>query len=150
MIRDEFRSLLTPEGGGCLVWTRSRIRGGYGQLKIGGRVLRAHRVAFELWNGPIPVGVFVCHSCDNPPCCNPDHLFIGTAADNVADMLAKGRGQSATGARNYQAKLTPEIVNEARRAHLAGASGRALARQYGVSHPTMQALLTGHTWRWVQ
>lgn len=71
--------------------TGNTFRNGYGQIEHCGRALRAHRVAYELANGPIPLGMVICHSCDNPRCVNVDHLFIGTQADNMADMVAKGR-----------------------------------------------------------
>lgn len=86
------------KSGDCWVWTASvfRERLGYGKFQTGSnrgesRVAYAHRVSWELHFGPIPNGLFVCHHCDNPPCVRPDHLFLGTAADNVRDMDRKGR-----------------------------------------------------------
>lgn len=80
---------------GCIVWTGTVTRdGGYGKISVGGRhgrILVTHRVAWELENGPIPEGLWVLHRCDNPPCCNVQHLFLGDSATNVADMVAKGR-----------------------------------------------------------
>jgi hypothetical protein len=74
---------------GCHVWTGGRASKGYGQLRIG-----VHRLAWELANGPIPEGMQVLHRCDNPRCCNPDHLMLGTQAENMADMRRKGRGRN--------------------------------------------------------
>lgn len=71
-------------------WTGATLKG-YGQIGDGRCLRYTHRVAWELVNGPIPDGMHVCHHCDNPPCCNVDHLFLGTDADNNADMIAKGR-----------------------------------------------------------
>jgi hypothetical protein len=81
----------------CWEWTGARFPYGYGHIagspKLGEpRNLYAHRVAYELGFGPIPKGLFVCHSCDNPPCCNPKHLWLGTALDNARDRDAKGHG----------------------------------------------------------
>jgi len=88
---------------GCLEWTKSVVIGGYGQIKVNGKSLKTHRFSWELAHGPIPEDMDVLHHCDNPPCCQTDptagypdgHLFLGTAADNMADRDAKGRhGQS--------------------------------------------------------
>lgn len=82
----------------CIEWTGAINSGGYGNLWYEGKYWKAHRLAWAQANGPIPPGMFVLHRCDNPPCVNLEHLFLGTAADNTADMLAKGRsrGQRVT------------------------------------------------------
>jgi hypothetical protein len=75
----------------CVEWQGARMARGYGRLRVNGRQMLAHRVAWERANGPIPEGYVICHRCDNPPCVNVDHLFLGTQRDNVYDMCAKGR-----------------------------------------------------------
>jgi hypothetical protein len=91
---------LAPAPSGCIEWTGLIDRKGYGKTWFEGRSQGAHRVAWQLANGPIPDGLMVMHSCDNPPCCNVAHLSLGTAADNQADKAAKGR------ARNQNARKT--------------------------------------------
>jgi hypothetical protein len=78
---------------GCHLWCASTNRFGHGQLNIGGKVFGAHRLAWIAKHGPIRKGLFVCHRCDEPRCCNPDHLFLGTHTENMADMKAKNRGR---------------------------------------------------------
>ena len=80
----------------CWPWTAAVNSAGYGMVGRDGGLFLAHRIAFELTNGPIPDGLVVCHRCDTPRCCRPDHLFLGTQGDNLADMWAKGRGVTPT------------------------------------------------------
>ena len=79
---------------GCLEWTGYDMGDRYGAIWSDGRYVRTHRLAWELVHGSIPEGLFVCHKCDNPPCCDVEHLFLGTPADNNADRDAKGRGRN--------------------------------------------------------
>lgn len=143
---------------GCWTWTATRARFGYGQIASGGRgghMLRAHRVSWELHNGPIPDGLWVLHKCDNPACVRPDHLFLGTHADNMRDCIAKGRHRGAThretylGERNGRSKLTADQVRELRLRRNDGESMRALARRFGVSKPSVQAIVRRDHWRHV-
>lgn len=86
----------------CWPWTGSRNPAGYGAFSRGGKRSNTHRVAWEMTHGPIPGRLHVLHACDNPPCCNPAHLSLGTHEDNMADMVAKGRGRGRWGPPRYQ------------------------------------------------
>lgn len=136
---------------GCWGWNGARHSFGYGQIGAGGSdglPLSAHRVSWEIHFGPVPEGVFVCHHCDNPECCRPDHLFLGTHADNMADMAAKGRGGShdVAGEKNPRARLTASEVLDIRARVSRGETGRRIASDYGVSPSTVSHALTGRNW----
>ena len=111
---------------------------------------RAHRLSWEFANGPIPQGLEVCHNCpggDNPHCVRPDHLFLGTQAENTHDMVKKGG--SSKGAGRPAAKLTDATVTLARTLYASGHRVTELARTFGVTHATMRLALCGKTWRHV-
>jgi hypothetical protein len=138
---------------GCWAWTAARNPLGYGEFRAktdrrAGMDL-AHRVAYELTYGPIPLGMQVCHRCDNPSCVRPDHLFLGSNADNVADRQAKGRSGSARGAQNPNAKLDIERVAEIRRRHAAGETTVALGAEFGVTATLIGLIARRKVWRHV-
>jgi len=109
----------------------------------------AHRAMWFARYGD-PGAKFVLHKCDFRPCCNPDHLFLGTHQDNMADMMAKGRrGNDAAGSKNGQAKLTECAVADLRRAAAAGATLEQLAEQFNVSPMNVRSILARRTWRHV-
>jgi hypothetical protein len=135
---------------GCWLWTGHRVFG-YGHFSMGGKDVRAHRAAWAFYRGAIPNGMFVCHRCDVPACCNPDHLFLGTPKDNCQDMIAKGRraplnNAGRAGAANHAAKLTEENVVYARRQARAGRSAPDIADELGVTRHAAHSAITGRTW----
>ena len=138
----------------CWEWMGTiMIRGGYGQfqhMRNGIRTrYRAHRVSWELHNGPIPKGLLVLHHCDNPPCVNPNHLFLGTPKDNTHDMIRKGR--MPRGSARPRTKLTEDIVRDMRSKYAnGGILGRELAEEYGVTQWAVFPILRGETWTHVQ
>ena len=111
----------------------------------------AHRVSWEMSRGVIPFGLCVLHRCDNPPCVNPVHLFLGTRADNNADMAAKGRARAGVrrGESNGNAKLSSELVMGARSRWKGGEPQSSIARSLGVSRQTIWKLVHGVAWRHV-
>ena len=137
----------------CWPWNASRGLAGYGQVNVKHadgiwRPMQAHRLAFMRANPTVEIGdLCVCHRCDNPPCCNPHHLFLGTHADNIHDMHAKGRNRQPRGADKWSAKLTEEQVIEARRRYIAGETTAGLAAVFGVKQHTMTDAIAGHHWR---
>lgn len=134
----------TPDD--CWEWRAYRMPAGYGVFAVRhGDVRFAHRVSWELINGPIPAGMVVCHRCDNPPCVNPDHLFLGTIAENNADMRAKKRHK--IGERHGSAKLTEAEVQTIRRLLTSGASQRSIAARFGVGQMSISDIARGVTWR---
>lgn len=151
---------------GCWWWRGSIALNGYGRTFMNGRWHYAHRLAWQIAHGVVPAGMYICHSCDNPGCVRPDHLFLGTPADNHHDARSKGRLRSnpPTGARhwahqhpervrrgeaNNKAKLTEAQVRELVKAHRNGSSQTELARQYGIRQSSVWQILAGHTWKHV-
>jgi DNA-binding XRE family transcriptional regulator len=133
----------------CCWITDLFCRNGYPMIVINKKRKSVHRVMFELHNGEIPDKILVCHTCDNPACINPDHLFLGTNQDNVNDKLAKNR--QAKGSKLPQAKLNEEKVLEIKR-DLAkkNLTQKEIAKKYGISERTISSIKTGTLWSHVK
>ncbi len=139
-----------PNENGCVLWTGTARPSGYGYITLGSRMgnqkIAAHRASWELHNGPIPDSLCVLHRCDVRLCVAPEHLFLGTNADNTADMIAKGR--QAIGEKSGLAKLTQEQVRQIRDRYAAGGiSQRTLAREYRVRDITVSAVIRRRNWK---
>ena len=143
----------------CWLFVGARTHSGYGSLnkRVWGEGV-AHRLAWRLATGRvIPEDMLVCHTCDNPPCCNPAHLFLGTQGDNARDRNAKGRAASKVGRLNGRALLTETDVREIRRVYRRGHKSRAgdsrscvgLARRFGVSEDAIREVVKGRHWQHV-
>jgi hypothetical protein len=130
---------------GCWYWIASK-RSGYGQINVNKRPIKAQRIAWTLYVGPIPPGLHVLHECDNPACVNPNHLFLGTHADNMADKVMKGRHHNgrSPGERNGRAKLSEAQVLSIR---ASSSSTYALGRQYGLNPATIGKIKSKLLWR---
>lgn len=131
---------------GCWEWQGGKDKDGYGSLRWG-KEQRSHRVAWILSFGPIPNGLQVLHHCDNPPCCNPIHLFTGTSDDNNKDMIRKGRSNPPRGERAGTAKLTTQDVLEIRRLHSEGIVQRKIAEMFAVGFKAINKIVLRQRWK---
>ena len=133
----------------CWLWTAA-VRHGYGAIwegRRGGKMLLAHRLAYELYTGrEIPEGIYICHACDTPACVNPSHLVAGSAAWNMADMVEKGRHVALKGEACVRAKLTEDEVREIR---AAPGTQRKIAKQFGISHAHVYHIKNRKYWKHV-
>lgn len=137
-LADKFWERVTKSQNGCWPFNNAKTESNYGYVVHDGKNIVASRVSWELHFGPIPDGLFVLHECDNPPCVNPDHLFLGTQADNVADMISKGRQSSPEqrsnpGEENGMAKVTDGQRDEMVRLRSLGWLRKDLAIKYGLT-----------------
>ncbi len=145
---------ITADDNKCWEWKRSTDKDGYGQFYLsdntGWHRQLSHRGAWEMTNGEIPKGLCVLHKCDNPKCCNPKHLFLGTKLDNTLDMFAKGRGfiPPAQGEDNGRSILTADKVIEIRqRFAMGGLSYKEIAKEMGVAPATIAHVVKRRTWK---
>ena len=153
-IADRFWPKVDTKGGDidqCWPFTGGLWPTGYGRFFMPGQgSVRsyAHRIAYMLHHGPIPSGLVVMHTCDNPPCCNPHHLRLGTQADNNRDRAAKGRGREnrQSGANNHNARLTEDQVEEIRRLRDTGLSQQKIADMFGIKQPQVSRIVRTVSW----
>src|SRR5262245_35056999 len=131
-----------PDLFSCWLWKAYKSRQGYGRLNIRGRVVLAHRRAWELTQGPIPPAMAVCHRCDTPACVNPAHLFVAPQTENIADMRRKGRARHG----RDRSKLTEDDVRTIRGLVAAGASYGAAGRAFGISSGCVGDMVHRRTW----
>lgn len=138
---ERFVAKIHPRESGCWEWIGARHRKGYGKIVGAQGTQYAHRVAWVLKHGPIPDELMVLHRCDNPRCCNPAHLFLGTHADNMRDMVVKGRGRLIA---KWAARLTESEVLAIR---VDARTQRDIAAAYGVCQNAVGRIKRGETWK---
>lgn len=133
-----------PPDDACVVPDAPRNGDGYSYYNIDGDMRRAHRIEWERSNGPIPQGLFVCHSCDNRACVNVSHLFLGTPADNSADCVAKGRSVNASGHRNNNARILDSDIPIIRSLAKEGMRHWEIANRYRVGRSCITRIVSGN------
>lgn len=128
----------------CWNWKLSKNNKGYGLARVDGKLMTAHRLSYVVYVDQIPDGLHVLHTCDNPACCNPIHLFVGTASDNAADRSSKGRSAVVSGSANGRAKLTEKDVIAIR---TDSRSNTDVAKHYGVCRTTVARIRAHKLWK---
>ncbi len=148
--RERFYAKTERATTGCLLWTASTQGIGYGSFVYDGRTQRAHRVAYQIEVGPIPKGMILLHSCDQPSCVEVSHLRPGTQAENIAEARARGRLACQRQGYPNGAKLRPDGVRQIRVRLAAGDSRAAIAADFGVHVATIGDIRRGRRWSTVQ
>ena len=144
-----FQTSIRKEENGCWTWTSCVNTYGYGETAYKGKQYLAHRLSYEFCKGPIPEGLFVCHSCDNPACINPDHLWVGTHTDNMRDKLRKGRGNMPFGSNHWGVKLTEDLVRKIRSLHSSGTRIKEIMELTNLGRSVISSVVTRRSWRHV-
>lgn len=130
----------------CWIWNGCLNRG-YGDMTFLGESISVHRAAYFAWKGKIPSGKFICHKCDLPACCNPDHLFIGDAASNRKDAFDKGRFNSCIGENHYYSKLKNKDVEKMKRLFDGDIPMKMIAKIFGVTVSTVESIKYRRSWK---
>jgi hypothetical protein len=149
-VERRFQLQICKMNNGCWNWTGAHDKDGYGWIRVSGKQIAAHRYSYTASHGQIPGGMQVLHTCDNPCCVNPDHLFIGTQQNNVDDMIEKGRRANICGEKSILAKLTEEQVIDIRtrytpRHPVNGCN--AMAREFGVGQMEISRIVNRKRWK---
>jgi len=148
-IAEDFDACWKEDVNGCWIWQRARNGAGYGVLSVNRKLVLAHRFSYERCNGPIPAGMFLCHTCDVPGCVNPQHVWPGWPRDNTQDSIKKGRARRGIhrGEANVTAKLTAADVKAIRARVATGETQSAVAKDYGLHKTNVQCIVSRKTWK---
>jgi len=138
----------------CWVWKGKKDKNGYGQFYMNldkkEISVRPHRFSYMIFKGEIPDGLLICHSCDNPACVNPQHLFLGTQKINIQDALKKERMNGPKGTKQWLAKFKDDDIREIRKLKSSGMNGNQIAKKYNVNRRVIYDILKKITWKHVQ
>ena len=134
----------------CWIFIGNRVKNGYGQICINGKIGIAHRHSYVAFKGDIPGGLLVCHKCDNPSCVNPEHLFIGTHQDNSDDKIKKGRHNAAKGEKHYKSKLSATDVINIRSMAKDGLTENEIAKKFNIGRGAVSSIKRRQCWKHIQ
>lgn len=143
---DRVNSQLSIKDNGCVEFMGCRDACGYGRINKDGKLVRIHRETWIKERGEIPEGMCVCHKCDNPPCINIEHLFLGTHKENMVDKKSKGRNANTNGEKNPSSKLKSEDIPEIRSRIMSGETCYGIAKDYGVTGEAILSIKHERTW----
>lgn len=134
----------------CWEWMGYKNQDGYGQMKINYKTCHVHRLVYKQTRGSIPNKICVLHTCDNPSCCNPKHLWLGNHDDNMRDKKEKGRGRTGRGEKHGSAKLTERDVLEIKEKYLTGKYSQVkLGEEYAVNRSTIYRIIYQKCWKYI-
>jgi len=148
-MRNKIKSYIEINDNDCWVWKKSKQKQGYGVITYKRKVQLAHRVSFKIFNGYLPDDLYVCHKCDNPSCCNPDHLFLGTNSDNIKDAFSKGRVYRPKGEDHYYSKLKESDVVEIRELAKKNVDKQKIADKFKISLSHADNVIRRRSWKHV-
>lgn len=150
-MKERFEKFFTKSEG-CWLWSGALSRSGYGWFRLSKKngQISAHRFSYQIYNGEIPNGKIILHSCDNKACVNPSHLSIGTYKDNMQDMLRKGRNDPSRGSKNGHSKLKEKDIEEIRRQYKQGKTQISIGRFFGVGQDSVSLIVNKKTWAHVK
>ena len=136
----------------CWNWKAAKSKAGYGVFHLGRGLgtINSHRFVFQMKYGEIHKGLFVCHTCDNPACLNPDHLFLGTQKDNMMDMVKKGRANPMKGEKNHWTTITEDMARYIKNKVLEGIKVIDIHRETGVNYNIITDIKRNKSWRWIK